>query len=66
MGHDPRGTPDTTWSYLPCVLLLAARTAMRRGEICSVLWADVHLKEQWLHLPRTDDRLVPCNPDTLT
>lgn len=33
--------------------LLAARTAMRLGEICSVKWDDIHLEEQYLHLRMT-------------
>lgn len=44
--------------------LLAARTAMRLGEICSVEWKDIHLDEQYLHLRMTkngEPRDVPLS-----
>lgn len=30
--------------------LLALETAMRCGEMCKIMWADVHLEERWLFL----------------
>jgi len=82
--------PTSAFEYMGWIIELAQHVPMRRGEWCSVLWEDVHLDEQWLHLrdtkngeardvplsrhacellgalPRSDERVFPVNPDTMT
>ncbi|SCZ31982.1 MULTISPECIES: site-specific integrase [Burkholderia] len=49
---------------LPPIIWLAVETAMRRGEIVSLLWANVDLNRRVAHLPSTkngDTRDVPLS-----
>ncbi|WP_322063164.1 site-specific integrase, partial [Paraburkholderia sp. J63] len=49
---------------LPTIIWLAVETAMRRGEIVSLLWANVDLNRRVAHLPSTkngDARDVPLS-----
>jgi integrase len=49
---------------LPSIMWLAVETAMRRGEIVSLLWANVDLNRRVAHLPSTkngDARDVPLS-----
>ncbi|SAL14262.1 recombinase [Caballeronia cordobensis] len=51
-------------ALLPSIIWLAVETAMRRGEIVSLLWANVDLKRRVVHLPSTkngDARDVPLS-----
>jgi integrase len=51
-------------TLLPSIICLAVETAMRRGEIVSLLWANVDLNRRVVHLPSTkngDARDVPLS-----
>lgn len=57
------GTSPNPW-FRP-VLLFAIETGMRRGEILSLTWKNVHLDKRYVHLPDTkngDSRDVPLSP----
>jgi integrase len=50
------------------VVLFAIETGMRRGEILSLCWENVHLGKRYAHLPDTkngDSRDVPLSPMAL-
>ena len=50
--------------WLKPIVVLALETAMRRGELLSLRWQHVHLKQQLAVLPTTkngDSRLVPLS-----
>ena len=50
------------------VVLFAIETGMRRGEILSPTWENVHLGKRYVHLPDTkngDSRDVPLSPQAL-
>ncbi len=56
--------PAHAW-YLRPMLLLAIETGMRRGELVSLLWADVKLNHRTAHLPNTKNghsRTIPLTP----
>ena len=36
-----------------CLIEFAIETGMRRGELLSTLWSDVHIEESYIHLPMT-------------
>jgi len=49
---------------LGVIFLFAIETACRLGEICTLTWANVHLKKRFVHLPKTkngDARDVPLS-----
>ncbi|MBT2791934.1 integrase [Paraburkholderia strydomiana] len=51
-------------ALLPSIIWLAVETAMRRGEIVSLLWVNVDLNRRIVHLPSTkngDARDVPLS-----
>lgn len=51
-------------SFLPAIIRLAVETAMRRGEIASLRWEHIDLKDRVAHLPKTkngDSRDVPLS-----
>ncbi|KAK48593.1 recombinase, partial [Caballeronia jiangsuensis] len=51
-------------ALLPSIIWLAVETAMRRGEIVSLLWVNVDLNRRVVHLPSTkngDARDVPLS-----
>lgn len=43
----------TTKQRIGLVVLFAIETAMRAGEICNMMWRDVHLSRRVVHLPMT-------------
>jgi integrase len=54
--------------YFRPVVLFAIETGMRRGEILSLCWENVHLEKRYVHLPDTkngDSRDVPLSPQAL-
>ena len=60
------GTSPNPW-FRP-VVLFAIETGMRRGEILSLTWENVHLGKRYVHLPDTkngDSRDVPLSPMAL-
>ncbi|OTP68147.1 site-specific integrase [Caballeronia sordidicola] len=57
-------TKASASALLPSIIWLAVETAMRRGEIVSLLWVNVDLKRRVVHLPSTkngDSRDVPLS-----
>ena len=55
---------DTITHRIGLAFLLALETAMRSGEILSLTWPNIHLDEQYVHLPYTkngDARDVPLS-----
>lgn len=55
---------ETATQRTGLAFLLALETAMRSGEILSLTWPNVHLSEQYVHLPKTkngDARDVPLS-----
>jgi integrase len=60
--------PKTGRDYVGWALLLAIETAMRQGELCTVLVSDFHPKDKYVHLRHTkngDERLVPLSKKAL-
>ena len=50
------------------VVLFAIETGMRRGELLSLTWENVHLGKRYVHLPDTtngDSSDVPLSPQAL-
>jgi integrase len=53
---------DTATKRVGLAFLLALETAMRSGEILALTWFNIHLDQQYVHLPKTkngDSRDVP-------
>jgi len=63
-GELERVAKASSSALLPSIIWLAVETAMRRGEIVSLLWANVDLNRRVAHLPSTkngDARDVPLS-----
>lgn len=57
MGYRRRGRVSSTAQAVANCMLLVLRTGMRAGELCGLMWKNVH--ELHVHLPDTkSDR--PC------
>ena len=55
---------DAASDHLRPILIVALSTGMRRGEILSLRWADVHVRENYIHIEKTKSgkpRNVPLN-----
>lgn len=64
MGVHGKLVADTATQRVGLAFLLALETAMRSGEILALTWPNVHLSEQYVHLPKTkngDARDVPLS-----
>lgn len=69
LGVSPRNADGTFGrgarnNYLEPIVMLALETAMRRGEMLSLLWENIDLEAQVAHLPLTkngDSRDVPLS-----
>lgn len=63
-GEFERVAKASSSALLPSIIWLAVETAMRRGEIVSLLWTNVDLNRRVAHLPSTkngDARDVPLS-----
>ncbi|MGY0529659.1 tyrosine-type recombinase/integrase [Stenotrophomonas sp. C-A] len=52
-GLDKGLSAETATQRTGLAFLLALETAMRSGELLSLTWPNVHLSEQYVHLPKT-------------
>lgn len=50
LGYDSSATPKTIGARIGCAMLFAIETGMRAGEICALLWRDVHLDKSYLRV----------------
>ena len=53
LGWDGKGQPAGAEQWIAWSFALALETAMRKGEVLSLTWQNLHLEESWLHLPKT-------------
>ena len=63
-GHKPATQPE----YVGWAVLVALETAMRMGEICSLVVGEFHAKERYVYLDDTkngDSRMVPLSTKAL-
>jgi integrase len=63
-GEVERVAKASSSALLPSIIWLAVETAMRRGEIVSLMWVNVDLNRRVVHLPSTkngDARDVPLS-----
>lgn len=61
---DQKSIPKTNKQWVAFAFFLSLATAMRRGEVLSVKWGDIHLEESYIHLEMTkngDARDVPLS-----
>src|SRR3546814_7727298 len=59
-----KSEPETPHQWVAVAFYLSLETAMRRGEILSLCWADIFFEERYAHLARTkngDERDVPLS-----
>jgi len=64
LGWDGESEPQTSEQWAAFAFCLALETAMRKGEILSLTWSDIHFDERYAHLSDTkngDDRDVPLS-----
>lgn len=64
LGWDQATPPASTAQWTAFAFCVGLETAMRRGEICSLRWRDLHLVERFAHLTDTkngDSRDVPLS-----
>lgn len=69
LGWDMASRPGTQREWVAFAFFFALETAMRKGEILSLTWADVHLKESYVHLSSTkngEERDVPLSSSART
>lgn len=64
LGWDEASPPANSRQWAAAVFCFALETAMRRGEVLSLHWDDMHLAERYAHLDMTkngDSRDVPLS-----
>lgn len=64
LGWDGQSEPVTPSQWVAFAFYLALETAMRKGEILSLRWADIDFEERHAHLDMTkngDERYVPLS-----
>lgn len=64
LGWDCESQPRDSKQWAAFAFYLGIETAMRKGEILSVTWANVHLDDRYIHLGDTkngDERDVPLS-----
>ncbi|CAK7193116.1 hypothetical protein COMNV_01329 [Commensalibacter sp. Nvir] len=64
LGWDGCSEPRTSSQWTAFAFFLAIETAMRRGELTSIRWQDVHLERSYIHLETTkngEERDVPLS-----
>ncbi|PQM26667.1 integrase [Sphingopyxis lindanitolerans] len=64
LGWNGRSEPRTPSQWVGLAFYFALETAMRKGEILSLRWSDVHFEERYAHLDITkngDERDVPLS-----
>jgi integrase len=69
LGWDGRSEPKTSAQWVAFAFYLALETAMRKGEILSLRWADVDFGARHAHLDMTkngDERFVPLSMAAMT
>ena len=68
LGWDCKSTPTTCYQWVAWCVKFALVTAMRRGEIASMTWGNVHKEARFVHLPITKnghERNVPLRKAAL-
>lgn len=64
LGYPEDAAPETLSQRVAMAFLLAIETGMRAGEILSLDWPAIHLKQRFVHLDKTkngDERDVPLS-----
>lgn len=68
LGWNGEICPETPRQWVAWGFLVAIETAMRRGELMSMRWRNVHLDERYIHLPSTkngEERDVPLSSEAI-
>lgn len=69
LGWDGASEPENSSQWVAFAFYLALETAMRKGEILSLLWADIDFDARHAHLDMTkngDERDVPLSKAAMT
>lgn len=69
LGWDGKSEPTTSSQWVAFAFYLALETAMRKGEILSLRWADIDFDGRYAHLDMTkngDERDVPLSKAAMT
>lgn len=53
LGWDMESVPENVSQWTAFTFCLGIETAMRKGEMLSLVWRNVHTEQRWLHLPMT-------------
>lgn len=68
LGWNGKSRPQTTEQWVAAAFKLAVLSAMRRGEILSLDWGEIHFHLQYAHLDMTkngEERDVPLSREAL-
>lgn len=68
LGWDGASTPANAHQWVALAFCFALETAMRKGEILSLQWKDIHADQQYAHLDMTkngEERDVPLSTAAL-